>query len=65
MKKVLLAALFAFATLSFTACDSSPATTQETTDAATVDQETEAEDMEEIVAPADTTSIPADTTGAK
>jgi hypothetical protein len=61
MKKVLIAALFAFATLGFTACDSSTTGTQETTDTITVDQETSTDEM---VAPTDTTSMSADTTAA-
>lgn len=61
MKKALFAALFAFATLGFTACDNNTATTQQTTETTPVDQEIETT-PEETVAPADTAVMSADTT---
>lgn len=63
MKKVLFAALFVFSTLSFTACDSRSTSSEGTTDTTTTLESETA--PEEVVAPADTTSMSADTTGAQ
>jgi starvation-inducible outer membrane lipoprotein len=63
MKKILFAALFVCTTLGFTACDSTPTSTDETTDTTTLDQETTMD--EQMVAPADTASMSADTTSAQ
>ncbi len=63
MKKILFAALFAFVTLGFTACDSATTSTNnENTDTTTT---VEPETTPEEVAPADTTSMSADTTSAQ